>query len=221
MADSKISDLTALASGHATGDLLPIVDVSDTTQAASGTTKKTTFQALMQNLPDGTVGAPGLSFQADPNTGIRRSGADTMGLVVGGFDAISIGTSTATYLVNIDGSGATSSGWRDGLTPRTADLTLNAFANVGLWYTNTGASGEVILTLPSTAVGRKFLFAVNAAQYLRVKAGTGDTIRDAATVSASAGYIRSNTVGNVLEVTCIAANAWFVTRKIGTWTVDS
>jgi len=51
MADAKISALTALASGYATDDLLPIVDVSDTTQAASGTTKKTkkAFKALPRN----------------------------------------------------------------------------------------------------------------------------------------------------------------------------
>jgi len=46
MADSKISALTALA-GIADGDLLPIVDVSDTTQASTGTTKKATFAELM------------------------------------------------------------------------------------------------------------------------------------------------------------------------------
>lgn len=171
--------------------------------------------------PDGSLSSPGIQFRDDPNTGVRRVGADTLGLVVAGFDAISIGASTATFVVNIDGSGATSSGWRDGLTARTSDLALNEFANVGRWYTNTGAAGEVILTLPAAATGRRFMFAVDAAQYLRVKAGTGDTIRDAATVSASAGYIRANVAGNVLGVTCIAANKWYVTSKIGTWTVDS
>lgn len=40
MADSKISSLSELATTPASGDLLPIVDVSDTTQGATGTTKK-------------------------------------------------------------------------------------------------------------------------------------------------------------------------------------
>lgn len=40
MADLKISQLTALGASPADGDLIPIVDVSDTTMAASGTTKK-------------------------------------------------------------------------------------------------------------------------------------------------------------------------------------
>ncbi len=46
MADSKISDLSALAT-VATNDLIPIVDVSDTTDASSGTTKKITQANLV------------------------------------------------------------------------------------------------------------------------------------------------------------------------------
>ena len=42
MADTKISALTSLGAVPASGDYFPIVDVSDTTQAASGTTKKIT-----------------------------------------------------------------------------------------------------------------------------------------------------------------------------------
>lgn len=42
MADAKISALTALAETPATGDLLVLVDVSDVTDAATGTTKKIT-----------------------------------------------------------------------------------------------------------------------------------------------------------------------------------
>lgn len=45
MADTKISALGSLT-GVASGDLLPIVDVSDTTQAASGSTKKVTPDEL-------------------------------------------------------------------------------------------------------------------------------------------------------------------------------
>lgn len=50
MANSKISDLTALTT-PASGDLIPIVDVSDTTQAASGTTKKITYANLTPFAP--------------------------------------------------------------------------------------------------------------------------------------------------------------------------
>ncbi len=45
MADTKITDLTALTT-PVTGDLLPIVDVSDTSMAATGTDKKITYGNL-------------------------------------------------------------------------------------------------------------------------------------------------------------------------------
>ena len=50
MAAEKISGLTALAVAPAAGDLLAIVDVSDTTDAASGTTKKITTANLFAGL---------------------------------------------------------------------------------------------------------------------------------------------------------------------------
>jgi hypothetical protein len=58
MAAEKISGLTALAVAPATGDLLAIVDVSDTTDAASGTTKKITTANLFAGL-----GSSGLPFE--------------------------------------------------------------------------------------------------------------------------------------------------------------
>lgn len=49
----EISDFTALAVAPALTDLLPIVDVSDTTDAPSGTTKKITAENLLK-LATGT-----------------------------------------------------------------------------------------------------------------------------------------------------------------------
>lgn len=41
-------------------------------------------------IPDGTVAAPGLAFGAQGNTGLRRSAANTMQMVIGGTDAVQI-----------------------------------------------------------------------------------------------------------------------------------
>lgn len=46
MADSKISARTPLGARPASGDLFVVVDVSDTTQAASGTTKKVSMSEI-------------------------------------------------------------------------------------------------------------------------------------------------------------------------------
>lgn len=48
MSSARISELTALAEAPADGDLVPIVDVSDTTDAATGTNKKNTAANLFK-----------------------------------------------------------------------------------------------------------------------------------------------------------------------------
>lgn len=171
--------------------------------------------------PDGSLGSPGIQFRDDPNTGIYRIGADNIGIVVSGFAALNIANTGTTLGAALLGGGASITGWRTEVAQRTSDLTLNATSNCSRLYTNKGAAGEVIFTLPTATSGCRYQFAVDAAQYLRVKAAGSDTICDAATVSAAAGYIRANVAGNVLEVACIASGKWYVTSKIGTWTVDS
>lgn len=46
MADAKVSAFTALAAAPAVGDLVPVIDISDTTQGAGGTAKKVTVAEL-------------------------------------------------------------------------------------------------------------------------------------------------------------------------------
>jgi hypothetical protein len=55
MADTKVTDLAALTA-PAAGDLLPIVDVSDTSMAGSGTDKKITYANLLAAVPTHTGG---------------------------------------------------------------------------------------------------------------------------------------------------------------------
>jgi len=47
MADTKITALTALTAADPASDVLPIVDISDTTMAASGTTKKISVNNIL------------------------------------------------------------------------------------------------------------------------------------------------------------------------------
>ena len=74
MADTKISDLTAIAGASlASTDLAVVVDVSDTTMAASGTDKKTTVADLATAIT--TVGA--LATDAEVTSAISTHNAVT------------------------------------------------------------------------------------------------------------------------------------------------
>lgn len=61
MADKKITELTALGAAPASGDLIPIVDVSDTTDSPQGTTKKVAYSdfgaGAYAGVASGGVGA--------------------------------------------------------------------------------------------------------------------------------------------------------------------
>jgi hypothetical protein len=90
MANRKISDLTALTA-PATGDLLPIVDISEA--AAADKNKKITYGELLASAPAGSAAAPSFSFDGDPNTGIFNPAADTLAFAEGGVEAIRIDSS--------------------------------------------------------------------------------------------------------------------------------
>jgi hypothetical protein len=119
MANRKISDLTALTA-PATGDLLPIVDISEA--AAADKNKKITFGELLSSAPAGSAAAPSFSFDADPNTGIFNPAADTLAFAEGGTEAMRIDSSgrvlVGTSTANASGAKLQTS---DGLTfPATA-----------------------------------------------------------------------------------------------------
>jgi len=102
----------------------------------------------------------------------------------------------------------------------TANDTLTSDES-GKVCTNEGAAGAIELTLPTAAAGITYTFYVQAAQYLRINAGASDTIRNAGTASAAAGYFRANTVGNLIRITAINATEWVTETVVGTWNVDA
>jgi hypothetical protein len=127
----------------------------------------------------------------------------------------------------LDANGSTLRGWLFGWNDRTIDVTLSGTTFCNYVQTNAGASGEVIITLPTASTAYHIIFIVDAAQYLRVKAATGDLIRgdlaqDGTIVSSAvAGYWRSNEPGAFLKLIAISATTWQVVGIGGTWTVDS
>ncbi len=62
MADSKITALTSIStSSDPANDPLVIVDVSDTSMAATGTTKKVTLNQLLATSPTATLASATIS----------------------------------------------------------------------------------------------------------------------------------------------------------------
>jgi hypothetical protein len=96
MANRKISDLTALTT-PATGDLLPIVDISEA--AAADKNKKITFGELFASILAGTAAAPSVAFEGDSDTGIYSPGANQVAISTNGISRIVVDGSGN---VNID-----------------------------------------------------------------------------------------------------------------------
>jgi len=85
-------------------------------------------------------------------------------------------------------------------------------------YTNEGDADGAAVTLPTAAAGLEFTFIVQAAQLFTINAAAGDTIRIGANVTAAAGYIRSNVVGDRISLLAINATEWIATSWTGEWT---
>jgi len=121
MADSKITALTALTAADPVNDMFPVVDVSDTTMAASGTTKKISVNNILgasgtatlasatitgaatvgttlgvtgvSSFAAGTALLPALTRTGDTNTGIYYPAADTFAVTTGGTERYRVDSS--------------------------------------------------------------------------------------------------------------------------------
>lgn len=121
MADSKITALAALTTADPANDMFPVVDVSDTTMAASGTTKRISINNILACSPSATLASatitgaatvgttlgvtgvstfaagtallPALTTTGDTNTGIYYPAADTFAVTTGGTERYRVDSS--------------------------------------------------------------------------------------------------------------------------------
>ena len=158
MADSKITALAALTTADPANDMFPVVDVSDTSMAASGTTKRISINNILACSPSATLASatitgaatvgttlgvtgvstfaagtallPALTTTGDTNTGIYYPAADTFAVTTGG---------TERYRVDSAGNcgiGVTPSAWGIGKI-----IQLSSASGSFLY----GAGGQAIL----------------------------------------------------------------------------
>jgi len=91
----------------------------------------------------------------------------------------------------------------------------------GKAFSNSGAGGAVTLTLPALLGGLTYIFIVDAAQTLTVRASNGAVIRVGGSESMVNGAASTSTVGNTLILYGDPTNTsrWVAVSVIGTWTV--
>lgn len=158
MADKKISDLTSLGAAPATGDLLPLVDISDTTDSAQGTSKKMTVANIFTSpaLTTPALGTP-TSGNLASCTGLPIStGVAGLGANVATALAVAVGSAGAP-VVNGGVLGTPSSGVATNLTGTASGLTA------GNVTTNANLTGHVTSTGNATVLGSFTLAQLNTA----------------------------------------------------------
>lgn len=100
-----------------------------------------------------------------------------------------------------------------------SDDTLTT-AESGSVHTNLGATGTVTLTLPFSApAGTTFIFAVQAAQQLRIEPGTA-TIRDDSGQTAGK-YKWADAIGECITLVADSNGDWLTVAKNGSWTEET
>ena len=93
MADSKITALTALTAADPANDMFPVVDVSDTTMAASGTTKRISINNILACSPSATLASATISGDLTVDTSTLKVDSTN--------NRVGIGTATPAQSLDI------------------------------------------------------------------------------------------------------------------------
>ena len=96
MADSKITGLAALTTADPANDMLPIVDVSDNSMAASGTTKRISINNILACSPSATLASATVTGDLTVDTNVLKVDSTN--------NRVGIGTATPNWLLTASGS---------------------------------------------------------------------------------------------------------------------
>jgi hypothetical protein len=175
MADSKITALAALTAADPVNDMLPIVDVSDTIMAASGTTKRISVNNILSSSPTAsgaltvtglvTAGSATITGAATVGTTLGVTGVSTLASV-GVTGAATVGTTlvvgtnatltNGNVIIGTSGKGIDFSATASGSGTMTSEL-LNDYEE-GTWSPTIGTivnlTSVIAYTASYTKVGR-------------------------------------------------------------------
>jgi hypothetical protein len=104
MADSKITALTAISTVDPTADPLVIVDVSDTSMAASGTTKKSTINQLLGSGGTATLASATITGDLTVDTNVLKVDTTNNRVLVGtssAYGKLTVGVGSGSQTTTI------------------------------------------------------------------------------------------------------------------------
>jgi len=147
MADSKITALAALTTADPANDMFPVVDVSDTSMAASGTTKRISINNILACSPSATLASATITGAATVGTTLGVTGASTLASV-GVTGAATVGTTllvgtnatltNGNVIIGTIGKGIDFSATSNGSGTMTSEL-LNDYEE-GTWVPTVGGT---------------------------------------------------------------------------------
>jgi hypothetical protein len=156
MADSKITALTALTAADPVNDMFPVVDVSDTSMAASGTTKRISANNILSSSPtaSGALTVTGLVTAGSATI----TGAATVGTTLGvtGVSTLASAVVTGDLTARTTGLIVNATGVGMGMTPvNSLDVGSALYASVGTKIDSITQSSQIFKGTPD-AVGYEF-----------------------------------------------------------------
>ena len=208
MADTKITALAAIATVDPAADVLPIVDISDTSMAATGTTKKVTSNQILGAGGTATLASASITGAATVGTTLGVTGASTL------TGSVGIGAASSAKLSVTD---------TNGIPIRFGDLAAAPASQTACFVgTATGAftgngNGDLIL-VPRTSDTRDvaiYTGSGTAADRLRVTA--------AGNVNISTGNVVMATSGKGIDFSAVTGGTGTATGNVlndyeeGTW----
>jgi len=144
MADSKITALTALTAADPANDMLPIVDVSDNSITATGTTKRISINNILACSPSATLASATITgnLTVDTSTFFVDSSADKVGIGT---------TSLSGEKLTVAGN-LSANAWlgRSNIAVPTGDCSIFRSADNTLGF---GIASTTAMTLNSTGLG--------------------------------------------------------------------
>jgi hypothetical protein len=226
MPDTKITALTALTAADPANDMMPIVDVSDTSMAASGTTKRISINNILACSPTATLASATITGDLTVDTSTlkvdstnNRVGIGTAtpaaGYALDVRGILAAGNSAGTIIGGISFStrpeiGAISN-HNLGLIANNSTMHLITPAGVFDWYDGVGGTR---MTLDSTGLGVGGSPTLTAAGRGNVSInGSTDSILVLQNAGATAAYAIADSVG--LEIGASGSRLiLFVTNSI-------